>query len=173
MFFALVSFYIGDLFLFDYNNIICLVISIFFFSLGKVFLCIKFSHKNDFNIVRLIPFAIITFGYVIFLVWYLYNNLDSFFAPVLATFFLTLAMLQLAFLRKDVFSRMSYRYVFLGVMLFVITESIVGIEIFKIAIPYIEYIDSIIYGCSLYFIVIGLLREKDCDQLKKEEINLS
>lgn len=160
VFLALICFYFGDVFLFHYHNDGCLICSILLFSLGKIFLSIKFSHKNDFNTIRLIPFAIIIFGYVIFLVWYLYSNLDSFFVPVLVTFFLTLVMLQLAFLRKDVYNKLSYRYVFIGAILFVITESIVGIEIFKIGIPYIKYVDSIIYGSALYFIVIGVLKRK-------------
>ena len=168
MFLALASFFIGDILVINHTNIIFLSSSLFFFSLGKMFFCIKFSHKKDFNVSRLIPFTIVMFGYVIFLFGFLYKSLNAFLIPALISFFLTLLMFQFAYLRKGVFNRKSYFFVFFGVVLYIISEGIMAIKTFKTIIPYQDFLIMFFYGVSIYFIVYGIVSEKEYEQ----EVNL-
>ncbi|SFZ92515.1 YhhN-like protein [Flaviramulus basaltis] len=173
--FALSFFFIGDILVINHTNIISLSLSLLFFSVGKIFFCIKFSHKKDFNVSRLIPFTIIMFGYVIFIIGYLYKDLKAFLVPALFSFFLTLLMFQFAYLRKDVFNKKSYLYVFFGIILFIISEGIMAIKTFKTDIPYQDFLIMLFYGLSIYLIVFGVINEKkeelEFGEIKENEIS--
>ena len=60
-FLGMISFLLGDLTIINHTDIVFLGVSLFFFSIGKIFFCLRFSHKGDFNISRLVPFSIILF----------------------------------------------------------------------------------------------------------------
>ena len=47
---ALITFFLGDILVINYHNTMFLIASLICFSLGKIFLCIRFSHKTDFEI---------------------------------------------------------------------------------------------------------------------------
>ncbi len=160
VFLALISFFLGDLVIIKHTDIIFLSMSLLFFSIGKIFFCLKFSHKRDFNILRLVPFSIIMFTYTVFLISVLFKSLKAFFVPALFSFFLTLLMFQFAYLRKGVFSKKSYLYVFLGVLFYVFSESIMAIKTFKQDLPFQDFLIMMFYGTSLYFIVLGIVKEK-------------
>lgn len=160
MLLGLTSFFIGDLLIINHLNIVFLGLSLLFFSIGKVFFCFKFSHKNDFNIIRLIPFSIIMFGYAFFLISIVLNGLKDFLVPALISFFLSLLMFQFAYLRKGVFTKESYLYVFFGVMIFIISESIMAIKTFRQDIPFQDFLIMMLYGTSMYFIVLGSTKER-------------
>ena len=169
MLLALSFFFIGDMLIINHLSIVFLGLSLLFFSIGKIFLCMKFSHKKDFNVSRLIPFTIIMFGYVIFLIGFLYKNLKDFLVPALASFFLTLLMFQFAYLRKEVFNKKSYLYVLFGIILFVISEGIMAIKTFKREIPYQDFLIMFFYGTSVYFMVLGVVNEKEYEYFEIEE----
>lgn len=65
---ALLSFLIGDITIIIHENVNFFLISILFFSIGKLFFCAKFSHKKDFEISKLIPFTLAIFVYIILIV---------------------------------------------------------------------------------------------------------
>ncbi|WP_262507890.1 lysoplasmalogenase [Wocania ichthyoenteri] len=174
---ALTFFFIGDILIINDTNIIFLSLSLFFFSVGKIFFCIKFSHKKDFNVSRLIPFTSIMFLYTIFLIGFLYKSLEAFLVPALISFFLTLLMVQFSYLRQSVFSRKSYRYVFFGVLLFVLSEGMMAIKTFKLSLPLQDFLIMMFYGMGVYFMVFGIINEKEYELEDVEkydgEINLS
>lgn len=163
VFLGLFSFLIGDLLNIIESNFLLLGLSLLFFSLGKIFFCIKFSHKRDFNVLRLIPFSIIMFAYALFFISTLFTSLNVFLVPALLSFFLTLLLVQFTFLRKGGCSKKSYLYVFIGVLLFVFSESMLTIQLFRtdIYMPFQSFLIMMFYGISMYLIVLGVIKEKD------------
>lgn len=168
MFLALASFFIGDLLIINHANIIFLSASLFFFSIGKVFFCMKFSHKKDFKVSRLIPFTIILFCYVISLVGFIYKDLGAFLIPALTSFFVTLLMFQFSYLRKEVFNKKSYVNVLFGVFLYTFSEGLMAIKTFKFDIPFQDFTIITFYGAAMYFIVYGTVSETE-EELQLEE----
>jgi hypothetical protein len=70
-------------------------------------------------------------------------------------------MLQFAYLRKGVFNKRSYIYVFLGVLLYNFNESIIAIKTFKQDLPFQDFLIMMLYGTSVYFIILGIIKEKE------------
>ncbi|MCX7549131.1 lysoplasmalogenase family protein [Xanthomarina sp. F1114] len=161
VFLALGSFLIGDILIINHINPIFLSASIVAFTLGKIFFSIKFIHKEDFNVARLIPFSMLLFAYIFGLVTLVYEGLESYFAIAIISFFFTLVILQFAFLRKSVFSLKSYYYVFIGVLFYLISESIMAIKTFKQDLPFQEFFIMLTYGAAIYFIIMGIVFEKE------------
>jgi hypothetical protein len=162
MFLGLTFFLIGDILIINHVNIVFLGLSLFFFSIGKVCFCLKFSHKKDFNVLRLVPFSIIMFAYAVFLISVVLNGLKEFLVPVLVSFFLSLLLFQFAYLRKGVFNKKSYRYVFLGVMIYILSESIMAVKTFRQDLPFEDFSIMMLYGIAMYFIVLGAVKERPC-----------
>lgn len=165
---ALLSFLIGDITIIIHENVNFFLISILFFSIGKLFFCAKFSHKKDFEISKLIPFTLAIFVYIILIVAFLFVDVHAFMIPALIAFFLTLLMLQFAFLRKGVYNTTSFNSVFIGVLLFTISESIMAIKTFKFPLPFEDVIIMLLYGMSVYFLVFGIINEKEGEQKEAE-----
>lgn len=157
MFLGLCSFLIGDLLIINHTNIVFLGLSLFFFSIGKVFFSFNFSHKNDFDVLRLVPFSVIMFAYAVFLISIVLNELKEFLVPALVSFFLSLLMFQFAYLRKGVCGKKSYMYVFVGVMIYIISESLMAIKTFKQDLPFEDFFIMMFYGISMYYIVLGVI----------------
>lgn len=157
MFLGLSSFLIGDLLIINHTNMVFLGLSLLFFSIGKIFFSFNFSHKNDFDVLRLVPFSIIMFTYAVFLIGIVLNGLKEFLVPALVSFFLSLLMFQFAYLRKGVCSKKSYMYVFIGVMIYIISESMMAIKTFKQDLPFEDFFIMMFYGISMYYIVLGVI----------------
>jgi hypothetical protein len=83
VFLALTCFFLGDLVIINHSNIVFFGLSLSLFSIGKIFFCLKFSHKKDFNIIRLVPFSIIMYAYTVFLISILFKSLEAFLVPAL------------------------------------------------------------------------------------------
>lgn len=141
-----------------YNNMFLLV-SLILSLCGKIFLCFRFSHKSDFEISRLIPYSVLMFVYTVVIISFLYDNLEGFFAPVLLSYFITLILFKFAFLRKDVVDKISYQYVFFGVIFYIISESMVAIKIFKMDLPFQDIFIMLFRGLALYLIIVGIVKE--------------
>ncbi|MDO5969725.1 lysoplasmalogenase family protein [Flavivirga aquimarina] len=156
---ALFCFLVGDMLILKHTNIIFLSISMFFFAMGKAFLSLRLSHRSDFNIMRLIPFSMILFTYTFFIVSFLYNSLKGFFIPALISFFVSLLLIEFAFLRKDVVNKVSYLYVLLGTVFYVLCESMIAIKTFKMDLPMQDVLIMAVYGIAMYLIVFGIVRE--------------
>lgn len=164
MLIALVSFFIGDILIINHENIVFIGLGLFFFSIGKIFFCLKFSHKHDFKVSRLIPFTLAIFAYVIFLIGYLFDSLENFLIPALISFFLTMLMFQFAYLRKGVFNKKSYSNVIIGIILYTLSEGLMAIKTFKTDLIFQDLLIMMFYGTGMYFIVYGVVREKEIVQ---------
>lgn len=154
---GLIFFLTGDMLIIHHTNLVFLSLSLFFFSIGKVFFTFSFSHKNDFDVLRLVPFSIIMFAYAVFLISIVLNGLREFLVPALVSFFLSLLMFQFAYLRKGVCNKKSYMYVFVGVMIYIIGESMMAIKTFRFDLPFEDFFIMALYGLSMYYIVLGVV----------------
>ncbi|MDO5977725.1 lysoplasmalogenase family protein [Flavivirga spongiicola] len=161
---ALFCFLIGDVLVIEHTNIIFLSASLLFFALAKVFLSLRLSHRSDFNIIRLIPFSVVIFSYTVFIVSFLYTSLKSFFVPALLSFFISLLLIQFGYIRKDVVDRVSYLYVFFGIIFYMLCESMMAIKTFKMDLPMQDILIMLFYGIAVYLIIFGIVKER-----KKED----
>lgn len=157
---SLFCFFIGDLLIISYKNIIFFSVSLLMFTLGKLFLTFRFSHKSVFSVNRLIPFSIVMFIYTLILISLLYEGLDHFFLPIIISYFISLFLFQLVYLRKDVVDKTSYMYVFFGVIVYMISESVMVIKTFRGDLQLQEVIIMLFYGTGLYLITHGIIIEK-------------
>ncbi|WP_369686009.1 lysoplasmalogenase family protein [Mariniflexile sp. AS56] len=157
---ALLMLFIGDILIINHTEVVFLGVSLFFYSLGKVFLSFRFSHKFDFNISRLIPFSIAMFIYTVGIISFLFDSLDFFYVPALISFFITLLLFQFAFLRKVAVNNISYVYVCVGIVLYIMSESMMTIKTFKQDLPFQDVLIMLFYGLALYFIIVGIVKEQ-------------
>ena len=166
---ALISFLFGDVFLIKGAvDSMFLAIGISFFVLGKAFYCFRFSHSKDFNISRLIPFFIFCFIFITGLFLLIYDNLEQMFIPILIYFFVAVMMLQLAYLRKEAVSSISYNMVLFGALITIVSDSVTALKEFYTPVPFQEIWIMLFYGISQYLIIVGLTKEENTElQLSK------
>ncbi|AUS04193.1 lysoplasmalogenase family protein [Pseudotamlana carrageenivorans] len=157
---ALVCFFIADFLIIDHENIFLLISSLFIYSVAKLFLCFRFSHKADFKVRPLIPFSVVIFIYTVGLVSFIYEDLGDFFLPTLISYFISLLLCQFAYLRKEVVDRKSYLLVFFGVICYMISEGIMVIKTFKTDVPYKDFSIMFFYATGVYLMVHGVVIEK-------------
>ncbi|KAB1069399.1 hypothetical protein F6U93_03545 [Tamlana haliotis] len=157
---ALVCYFLGDLLIIDHENIYLLVTSLFIYSVAKLFLCFRFSHKSDFQVRRLIPFSVVIFVYTMGLVSFIYHDLGNFFFPAIISYFISLLLCQFAYLRKGVVDRKSYLLVFVGVLSYMLSEGIMVIKTFKTDVPYQDFSIMFFYATGIYLIIHGIIIEK-------------
>tara|TARA_R110002049_G_scaffold3795_3_gene27528 strand:- start:62393 stop:63100 length:708 start_codon:yes stop_codon:yes gene_type:complete len=156
---ALLFFLLGDFAILNSMNNFFLFLSILFFAIGKVFFCLKFKNKEDFEYSRLFPFSLGIYIFVTFIISVIYKNLQSFFIPAMLTLFISLVMLNLAYLRKGQFSKWSYICVLMGCLLFVFVEGVNAISTFNKVLLFPYFLIMISYGVSVYLIVLGITLE--------------
>ena len=157
---ALLSFFIGDFFLiFDYINTLYIT-GIIFFIVGKLCYAKRFSNQQDFKIIRLLPFLIMCFAYMIFIMMLVLDNLGIFFLPSLVYLYSCLLVLLFAYLRKGVVNKKSYILVLIGVTITILCDSITLIQSFYYKdFPFYKIAIMLFYGISQYFIITGLVEE--------------
>lgn len=164
---ALGAFLLGGVMILNYSNKYFLLLGMIFFAVGKVFFCLKFKSKEDFEFSKLFPFALIIYVFITFVISMVYKNLKAFFVPSLISLFISLVMLNLAYLRKTEFSKLSYLFVLIGCVLFVTVEGINAINTFNKSLPFPAFLVMLFYGISMYLIVLGIVNEKENKVVKE------
>lgn len=158
---GLLSFLLGDFFFIFYDFIPLYIVGMVFFVAGKLCYVKRFSNQRDFNMLSLVPFFVMCFAYMVFIMILVLDNLGSFFFPVLLYLFTCLISLLFAYLRKGDVDIKSFYIVLAGVFISVICDSITVIQSFYYEdFPYHKMILMLLYGISQYLIVMGLLNEE-------------
>ncbi|MEZ4802399.1 MAG: lysoplasmalogenase [Gelidibacter sp.] len=103
-----------------------------------------------------IGFAVILIIYAIGLFLVLKNGLGEMLVPVLIYMLVILTMATTSFLREGKVPKMSYGFVFLGAILFMVSDSFLAINKFHQAFTYANIIIMLTYGFAQYFIVLGV-----------------
>lgn len=158
---ALVSFLLGDWLLINPKNTTLFATGMMFFIIGKLFYAFRFSNQRDFKLSRLMPFLVVCFLYILWLMDLIYDNLHQLFLPVLIYFFASIIVLQFAFLRKYDVNKSSYFLVFIGMILSMASDSITALKTFYVPnFAYEKVTIMLFYGIAQYLIVLGIVKEK-------------
>ncbi|WP_272022662.1 lysoplasmalogenase [Olleya namhaensis] len=157
--YGLFVFFIGDIIIIDHLNMVKFYVSLLLFVAGKICYTLKFMHKEDFSINRLIPFFIVCFLYVAIVYNFIFPNLKLYFIPITLYFFITLLMTLFAYIRKGVANRKSYYLVLCGVGFFIVSETIMVIKMFYGDVLFQDFLVMFCYGVAQYLIVLGLIFE--------------
>ena len=157
--YGLFVFFIGDIIIIDHLNMVKFYVSLLLFVAGKICYTLKFMHKEDFSINRLIPFFIVCFLYVAIVYNFIFPNLKLYFIPITLYFFITLLMTLFAYIRKGVANRKSYYLVLCGVGFFIVSETTMVIKMFYGDVLFQDFLVMFCYGVAQYLIVLGLMFE--------------
>lgn len=166
MILALGCFLLGDFFFIDESNMLFFSLGMGSFILGKLFYILNFSHSSDFRLVKLIPLLLICIVYGFGVMHFILPNLNEFYVPVVLYFFIALMVLIFAFLRQWYVDKKSFFIVFSGVVISLISDTLIAIDTFAIRDFIYENIATMLfYGLSQYLIVFGVteavLKEHD------------
>jgi uncharacterized membrane protein YhhN len=101
-------------------------------------------------------------GYVAGIFYLLYPGLEGLMKPVLLIYALSLiGMSMMALNRKDRVNRRSFLVVFIGSLLFVLSDSMIALDKFYRDIPLAGFWIMLTYLSAQYLIMRGLLLEKE------------
>lgn len=94
--------------------------------------------------------------YALSLFLFLKDYLGDLMIPVLIYILIILGMATSAFLRKGGVSKLSYNFVILGAILFMVSDSLLAVNKFYQEIPFANIFIMLTYAIAQYFIVIGI-----------------
>jgi len=98
--------------------------------------------------------------YSLTLFYILKDNLGEMLIPVLIHMLAILSMATMAFLRRGAVPSNSFLLVFLGAILFMVSDSILALNKFYEPLPFSNLSIMFTYGLSQLFIVLGLLKQR-------------
>ncbi len=161
--------WMGDIFLMfsgGYNNEILFYAGVGAFFIAQLTYIFVFllNAENDIkglllrNPLWFIPF--LGFGVLIFLL--LYPGLDGIMVPIIGVYAASLIGMSLAALnRRDRVDFDSFRLVFAGSLLFVISDSLIAVNKFYAEIPAAGFLIMLSYIAAQYLIMRGLILERE------------
>jgi len=158
----------GDIFLMfsgGYNSDIFFYAGVGAFFFAQLAYILLFTRSAENHIKGLLlrnPLWFIPFlgfgGAILFL---LYPGLDGIMVPVISVYAVSLIGMSLAALnRRDRVNFDSFRLVFTGSVLFVISDSLIALNKFYTEIPYAGFLIMLTYIAAQYLIMHGLILEK-------------
>ena len=127
------------------------------FLLAHLFYVMVFlKHSN--NSIRPIGFSIVSFVYAFGLFYILKDGLGAMRIPVIMYMVVILTMVGTAYIRKGKVNSHSFLLVFIGALLFMLSDSILAINKFYAPLPCSNISIMLTYGLAQYLIVLGILR---------------
>lgn len=156
---ALIFSLMGDVFLMFVDqspNFFMLGLASFF--LAHVFYILIFWKRRN-SKINPVGFLAILIVYAIGLFYLLKNSLGGLLIPVIFYIIIILLMAITAFLRQGKVSKISFVLVFLGAILFVISDSILALNKFYMPLRFSSVSIMLSYALAQYFIVMGLLKQ--------------
>ncbi|RXJ45829.1 lysoplasmalogenase [Gelidibacter gilvus] len=129
------------------------------FFLAHVFYIVIFWKRRHTktNSAGLITILVV---YAIGLFYLLRNSLGDLLIPVIFYIIIILIIVITAFLRQEKVSKISFILVFLGAILFVISDSILALNKFYMPLRFSSISIMLTYALAQYFIVLGLLKQR-------------
>ncbi|WP_346881491.1 lysoplasmalogenase family protein [uncultured Algibacter sp.] len=164
---ALLSYWIGDMMLILHKIEVYNMLGLSFFIIGKLFYVFRFSNSKDFDLLKLFPFLILFFFYLVSVFILIQNNLNDYYYLTLVYIFVGLVLIIFALLRKSEVNNSSYYVVLMGILCSVFSDSITALKSFYDK-DFAFHIVTIMlfYGLSQYFIVMGIVKETNPEVLK-------
>jgi len=155
--FALVFSWGGDVFLMLDDMFVAGLAS---FLVAHIFYIIAYQ-KTGAATGKIKPFELVAFAlYGIALMWILYPGLGGMFVPVAAYAVVLLTMGVWAHKRRGATAIASFKYVSAGVILFVISDSLIAINKFAFEVPAERLLVMSTYITAQFLIIQGLLEHK-------------
>lgn len=105
-------------------------------------------------------FILILMIYAFGLFYFLLDRLGEMLIPVLVYVTVILTMSATAFLREGSVPKISYIFVLLGAILFMVSDSILAMNKFYAPIPFSNISIMLTYAMAQYFIVFGIKKER-------------
>lgn len=127
------------------------------FLVAHIMYILQFSRTRNKNIGYLAPLLVLLV-YAISMFWYLSDSLNSMAIPVGLYIVVILVMILFAYLRNDSMIDNSYIYILAGALLFMLSDSILGITRFKSDIPFSRVLVMGIYSIAQLLMVVGILK---------------
>ena len=158
---ALIFSVAGDVFLmFDDQNPNYFIFGLIAFLLAHVmYIFVYLKHRNINR--KPLPFITFLIIYASGLFYLIKEGLGAMLVPVIIYMFVILTMATTAFLRKGSVVTDNYNWVFLGAILFLISDSLLSINMFYKPIAFANILIMVTYAFAQYFIVIGILKPSD------------
>ena len=103
-------------------------------------------------------FIIVLLVYAAGLYYLLQDGLGKMCLPVLAYMLVILTMATTAYLRKENKENQTYKLVFIGALLFLISDSLLSLNLFYKPIPLANVSIMLTYGFAQFLIVLGILK---------------
>ncbi|UOB19459.1 lysoplasmalogenase [Abyssalbus ytuae] len=160
VYFALFFSFMADFFLLHQKVILFLVAGMVMFVLAKICYYFLFSYSSKLDIDRLIPFLAIILLYCLCIMYFLYDGLGQLFIPVVIYTFASLSVAKIAYLRYHGVNHKSFYLVFIGSVLFIISETIMSLDYFYKPVSHSSVTVMLTYGLSQLLTVKGILVEK-------------
>lgn len=153
---ALMFSLIGDLLLLFVNR------SPKYFMLGLIafliahvmYLLVFLKHRNRSKTPWVFLGALLVYAFGLFCI--LGDGLGEMLIPILMYMIIILTMTTCAFLRVGRVPKISYQWVLLGAILFLISDSLLALHTFYRAIPFANVFIMLSYVLAQYFIVMGI-----------------
>ncbi len=130
---------------------------LFAFLMAHIMYIIQFSRTRNKNVGFFPPLLVLS-AYAVSIFWYLSDSLGNMAIPVAVYITVILVMILFAYLRDDSMTDNNYIYVLSGTLLFMLSDSIVGITRFKSDIPFSRILVMGIYGIAQLLMVLGILK---------------
>jgi uncharacterized membrane protein YhhN len=128
-----------------------------------------FYKQARYDIDRLIPFLAASLLISLSMIYLIFDNLDNLLVPIILYMAIVLNFLKLAYLRYKNVNTLSYRLVFLGVILFTAAQILIALNRFHQALLYKDIAIMFLYGISQILIIFGILTFKDQEESKPQE----
>ena len=158
MILALVFSLIGDVaLLFDAINPNYFIIGLASFLLAHVMYVLVFLKQRNKN-KNPLGFIILMLGYAALLFYVLNDGLGDLLIPVVVYMIVILSMSTSAYLRQKLNNTISYNWVFIGAILFMLSDSILALDKFYQPLPLSSISIMLTYALAQYCIVIGILK---------------
>ncbi|TXE10578.1 lysoplasmalogenase [Gelidibacter salicanalis] len=151
---------LGDVFLmFDDRFAIYFILGLLSFLLAHVFYSIVFLKNRNVN-RNAFGLSLILLLYALGFFYLLKNSLGHLLIPVIIYMIVILAMVITSYLRSGKLSQLSFILVFIGALLFAISDSILALNKFYMPIHFSALFIMLTYGLAQYLIVLGLLKQR-------------
>lgn len=157
---ALLFSWLGDVVLLQQGNDIYFMAGIGLFLIAQITYVVVLRkatyQKPTIDIVSLIPFLL--YGALLF---YVLLPAGDFTIPIIVYGLVILMMTYSAYSRKNLTSVESFKWAFIGSILFVLSDTLLAINSFKMELPYAGFFIMLTYIAAQYLLVKGLLKHVD------------
>ncbi len=140
------------------------------FLFAHIMYILVFYRKVDKQRRKTIFFLLGTLAYVIVLFSILYKGLSDMMVPVLVYMIVILIMSNLAYSREKDVSNLSYILVFIGALFFMVSDSILALDMFYKSIAYSNVWIMTTYATAQLLIIYGIIRQKEQADLEKNTL---